>query len=57
MFSGKRTAKKSIPHFSSEEKERIFWASHDSTQYVDWKSAKQVTFENLRPSTKVISLS
>ena len=28
---------KTIPKFRNEDAEREFWASHDSTEYVDWK--------------------
>lgn len=28
-----------IPTFKSEEEEREFWATHDSTEYVDWDEA------------------
>ena len=48
--------KKRIPKFASEDKERQFWAKEDSTDYVDWKRAKKVTFPNLKPSLKTISL-
>jgi hypothetical protein len=43
---------KPIPEFASEAKERAFWESpkNDSTEYVDWSKAKQVTFPKLRPS-------
>jgi predicted DNA binding CopG/RHH family protein len=50
---GKR---KPVPHFSSEREERAFWESHDSTDYVDWTSAKRVRFPNLKPTTTAISL-
>ena len=45
-----------IPTFKNEDKEREFWASHDSTDFIDWKKAERVTFSNLKPSTKKISL-
>jgi predicted DNA binding CopG/RHH family protein len=48
--------KKQIPTFRNEEEERVFWASHDSTDYIDWKKAKRATFPNLRPSMRSISL-
>lgn len=48
--------KKQIPNFRSEEEERRFWDSHDSTPYIDWKKAKKVTFPRLKPSTRTISL-
>lgn len=47
---------KPIPDFRSEAEEREFWARHDSTDYVDWSSARAVTFPNLKPSTETISL-
>jgi predicted DNA binding CopG/RHH family protein len=48
--------KKKIPRFKNEDQERAFWATHDSTEYVDWKKGKKVTFPNLRPSVRSISL-
>jgi predicted DNA binding CopG/RHH family protein len=48
--------KKKIPQFKSEKQERDFWQSHDSTEYVDWKSAERLTLANLKPSVKTISL-
>lgn len=47
---------KDIPTFKSEEEEREFWASHDSTEYVDWDKAEAVVLPKLKPSTKTISL-
>ncbi len=49
---------KPIPEFKSEADERAFWESpeNDSTEYIDWSKAKLVSFPNLRPSTKTISL-
>lgn len=48
--------KNPVPHFDSETEEQEFWASHDSSEYVDWSEARQVILPNLRPSTKTISL-
>ena len=48
--------RKSIPKFKSEEEERAFWETHDSTDYLDWTKAQQVIMPNLKPSTKTISL-
>ena len=45
-----------VPNFNSEERERAFWADHDSTDYVDWNSAEKMVFPQLKPSTKTISL-
>ena len=47
---------KDIPTFKSEEEEREFWATHDSTEYIDWDRAEAVVLPKLKPSTKTISL-
>ena len=47
---------KPIPNFASEDEERDFWANHDSTEFVDWTSARRLTLSNLKPSTKTISI-
>jgi predicted DNA binding CopG/RHH family protein len=47
---------KRVPKFATEAEEREFWESHDTTDYVDWSRARAVSFPNLRPSTKTISL-
>ena len=48
--------KKQVPAFRNEDEEREFWATHDSTEFVDWSKAKRAVFPNLKPSTKTISL-
>jgi predicted DNA binding CopG/RHH family protein len=47
---------KKIPKFKSEEEERDFWQTHNSTEYVGWKKAQRFTLANLKPSVKTISL-
>lgn len=47
---------KKIPAFKSEDEEREFWATHDSTQYIDMSKAERVIFPNLKPTTKAISI-
>ncbi len=47
---------KEIPTFKNEDEEREFWATHDSTKYVDWDKAEAVVLSKLKPSTKTISL-
>lgn len=47
---------KKIPKFKSEDEEREFWATHDSSEYIDWKKAKRVVLPELKPSIKTISL-
>lgn len=47
---------KQIPKFKNEDEEREFWATHDSTDYIDWSKAERAIFPNLKPSTESISL-
>jgi predicted DNA binding CopG/RHH family protein len=51
-----RKSLKQKPRFESEDEERAFWATHDSTDYVDWRQAKPTPFSRLKPSTQTISL-
>lgn len=55
MSKPKRALKK-IPTFRSEAAEREFWATADSTEYVDWSAARFVRFPALRPTSTAISL-
>ncbi len=43
---------KSIPEFKSEDEERAFWATHDSTDYVDWSKARRLVLPNLQLAAK-----
>jgi predicted DNA binding CopG/RHH family protein len=48
---------KPIPQFTSEDDEREFWATHDSTEYIDWSKAKRnPALTRLKPSTRTISI-
>ena len=47
---------KKIPKFKSEAEEAEFWATHDSSEYIDYSKAKRVVFPKLKPSTKTISI-
>ncbi len=47
---------KKIPNFKTEDAERRFWDTHDSTDYIDWSKAERVIFPNLKFSTETISL-
>lgn len=47
---------KEIPKFATEDEERAFWSSHDSTDYIDWNSAEKLSLPNLKPSSKTITL-
>jgi CopG antitoxin of type II toxin-antitoxin system len=37
---------KAIPKFRSEAKERRFWQTHDSSDYIDWTKAARARFPN-----------
>jgi predicted DNA binding CopG/RHH family protein len=51
-----RKSLKAIPRFESEDEEREYWATHDSTAHIDWKRAKPMSFPRLKPTTRTISL-
>ena len=44
------------PMFKSEAQEAAFWASHDSTEYIDYSKSRWMIFPKLKPSTETISL-
>jgi predicted DNA binding CopG/RHH family protein len=48
--------KKIIPKFKNEDEEREFWATHDSTGYIEWSKGKKVVLSKLKHSIKTISL-
>jgi len=48
---------KHIPDFNNEDEERSFWATHDSTEFIDWDTAeKNPSFPHLKPSTRPVSI-
>jgi predicted DNA binding CopG/RHH family protein len=47
---------KKIPKFKNEDEEREFWATQDSTDYINWNKAEKITLSNLKPSVRKISL-
>ena len=56
MSARRKRALKALPEFDSEDQEREFWSTHDSTEYLDWGQAEPVVFASLKPSTSTISL-
>ncbi len=44
------------PTFKTEQAEAAFWASHDSTAYVDYSKGRRLVFLRVKPSTETISL-
>jgi predicted DNA binding CopG/RHH family protein len=47
---------KKLPHFKNEDEERNFWATHDLMDVFDERKGQIVTFPNLKPSSKTITL-
>jgi predicted DNA binding CopG/RHH family protein len=56
IASRRSSKKKALPRFKTEDEEREFWATHDSSDYVDWRKAELVVLPRLKPSTETISL-
>jgi uncharacterized DUF497 family protein/predicted DNA binding CopG/RHH family protein len=50
------TKMKPVPKFHSEDGERDFWATQDSTEFIDWRSAGRRKLPNLKPTLRTISL-
>jgi len=48
--------KKKLPEFKNEDEERKFWATADSTEYVDWQAGKRKRLVQLKPAVRTISL-
>jgi hypothetical protein len=41
---------KKVPKFKNFQAERMFWETHDTTDYLDMSKAKRVSFPNLKKS-------
>lgn len=52
----KKNSKKKIPKFKNEDEERDFWATHSSSDYIDWSDTGEVIMPKLKPSLKTISI-
>jgi len=50
------TKRKPVPEFQSEDEERQFWSNHDSTEFIDWRTAEHRKFPKLKPTLRTISL-
>jgi CopG antitoxin of type II toxin-antitoxin system len=44
--------KKKTPTFKDEDAEREFWATADSTEYIDWSKARRIVLPNFRQTLK-----
>jgi len=51
-----RKGAKKLPAFRNEDGEREFWHTHSPLDYFDVSHAKKVSFPNLKPSLKTISI-
>ena len=47
---------KEIPKFRSLAQEEKFWATHDSTDYIEYSKVELGFFPELKPSSKTISI-
>lgn len=45
-----------LPKFESEDEEREFWANIDLSEYIEPSDSKKVSFPNLKPTTRPISI-
>ena len=45
-----------LPHFDNEDAERDFWAETDLGDYFDADDFEAVSFPNLKPTTRPISI-
>lgn len=45
-----------IPKFKNEDEERKFWSKIDLADYFDSKNLQAVSFPNLKPSSRSISI-
>ena len=56
MPKSRTKPRKPIPAFRSEDEERAFWATADTSEYFAYPQATRAAFSNLKPSTATISL-
>ncbi len=48
--------KLNIPRFKNEDEEREFWANIDLADYFEAKDFRPVSFPNLKPTSRAISI-
>ncbi len=51
-----KSIKKKIPKFKSTDEEIEFWDKNDATDFFNFHNLEKISFPNLKPSTKMISL-
>ncbi len=47
---------KKVPKFKNLDEEQKLWATHDSTEYIDYSRVELRFFPELKPSSKTISI-
>ena len=52
----KKTKRKRLPKFKSEDEERKFWATHSPLDHFDMAKARRVTLPKLKASARTISI-
>jgi hypothetical protein len=52
----KNQKSKILPQFKSEDEEREFWATHDTTEYFDLSHPIKLDVSALKPSTQPITV-
>lgn len=45
-----------LPKFKNEDEERDFWAKIDLSDYIEPQDLEEVSFPNLKPTTRPISI-
>lgn len=45
-----------LPQFKNEDEERVFWAKIDLSEYYEPDDLEAVSFPNLKPTTRPISI-
>ena len=45
-----------LPKFKNEDEERDFWAKIDLSEYLEPEDFKSVSFPNLKPTTRSVSI-
>ncbi len=48
--------KLNLPKFNNEDEEREFWAKIDLSEYYDSSDLEEVSFPNLKPTSRSISI-
>lgn len=47
---------KELPKFRNEAEEQEFWATADSTKYIDWSHGERKKLTKLKPTLRTISV-